>query len=126
MKVYGVVAGLLISLLVLSIYTLHAFDNTAAQMAGGIDRLEADIFNSDWTGAGDKVEDIKREWDEHKQWWAMFIDHREIDNIDTALVRTLKFIESREKASAAAELAVLRLMIKHIPEEERINLKNIF
>ncbi len=125
MKVYIVVAGLLISLLVLGIYTLHAFDDTAMRMANTIDRLETDIFNSDWTEAENKVGDIKREWDGHKQWWTIFIDHREIDNIDTALARTLKFIETRERASAVAELAALRLMIKNIPEKERINIKNV-
>jgi len=126
MKVYIAVAGMILSLLGLSAYTLHAFSDTAAQMAGGIDRLEADVLNSNWTGAAKTVVEIKQDWVKHKQWWAIFIDHQEIDNIDTALARTEKFIETQERALAAGELAVLRLMLEHIPEKERVNLKNIF
>ena len=126
MKVYIAVVSMILFLLVLSVYTLHAFSDTAAQMAGEIDRLESDVMNSNWTGAANTVEEIKQNWDKHKQWWAIFIDHQEIDNIDTALARTEKFIETQERALGVGELAVLRLMLEHIPEKERVNLKNIF
>ncbi|MFA7467178.1 MAG: DUF4363 family protein [Desulfotomaculaceae bacterium] len=126
MKVYIAVAGMVLFLLVMSVYTLQAFSDTAAQMSGGIDRLESDVLNSDWTGAANKVEAIKEDWDKYKQWWAVFIDHQEIDNIDMALARAEKFIVTQERALAAGELAVLRLMLEHIPEKEQINLKNVF
>jgi len=125
-KVYIAVAGMVLFLLVMSVYTLQAFSDTAAQMSGRIDRLESDVLNSDWTGAANKVEAIKEDWDKYKQWWAVFIDHQEIDNIDMALARTEKFIVTQERALAAGELAVLRLMLEHIPEKEQINLKNVF
>jgi len=126
MRVYIAVAGVIVFLLGLSYYTLHAFRDTADQMGHEIKNLESDISGGDWDGAANTVKLMQQDWDQHKQWWAVFIDHQEIDNIDTALARATIYIKAREKALAGGELAVLKLMLEHIPEKERINLKNIF
>jgi len=64
-------------------------------------------------------------WNKHKGWWAMVIDHQEIDQIDMALIRTRQYIDLQDR-DASVELAVLRRMLEHIPDKEQVNLKNIF
>jgi len=58
--------------------------------------------------------------------WTVFLDHEEIDNIDTSLVRISKYIETKNTSMAMSEIAVLRQFVKHIPENESLSLKNIF
>lgn len=125
MKVYAAVIGVVVLLLALGFYTQHALQSTADRMLGGIRQLDAVLAGDDWDRATGVVKAIQEDWERHKKWWAVFIDHQEIDNIDTSLVRTSKYIETRESAQAAAELGVLELMLKHIPEKERVNLQNI-
>ncbi|MCL2337382.1 MAG: DUF4363 family protein [Firmicutes bacterium] len=125
MKFYLLVAGLVMSLLLLSVSVLYTFTDDAAQMADSINRLEAQLLNNEWGQAESTAGEISGAWEQHKQWWPVFIDHQEIDNIDMTLARTVKFVENKARAQAIAELAVLKVLLKHVPEKERVNLKNV-
>jgi len=126
MKIYAVVAGVLIFWVGLGFYTIDRFQGNATQMLDEIGRTETAIFAARWDEAAASIDNIKRAWEKHQRWWNVFIDHDEIDNIDTALTRTEQYVKARERVLATGELAVLKLMLEHIPEKERVSLKNIF
>ena len=58
--------------------------------------------------------------------WAILIDHTEIDNIDMALAKIEQYIKTGEKGLALGELSSLELLIRHIPDKEKLSLENIF
>lgn len=126
MKIYAVVAGVLVFFVGLGFYTIDKFHDNAMQMLDEIGRTETAISAARWDEAAAGIDSIKGAWEKHQRWWTVFIDHDEIDNIDTALTRTEQYVKARESALADGELAVLKLMLEHIPEKERVNLKNIF
>ncbi len=113
-------------LLGLGIYTVKVYSDTSAQMVERVRQAERAVARGNWDGAEEAIGDTRLDWDKHKNWWAVFIDHQEIDNINTTLARAEKYIECRERTLAAGELAVLKLLLLNIPEKERLQLKNVF
>jgi hypothetical protein len=126
MRIYVAVAIALLLVLVVSFITLDKLDSTADEMVAGFGGLEKAIAEGSWADADRGVEQVGEKWNRHKGWWPMVIDHQEIDNIDMALARIRQYIGMQDGVMAAGELAVLKQMLEHIPEKERVNLKNIF
>ncbi|SFQ95026.1 DUF4363 family protein [Desulfoscipio geothermicus] len=126
MRIYIGVAVVLALVLALGLFTLDGLKESAEKMVAGFDGLENAIDSGNWDEAGEGIGKMQNMWSGYKGWWAMVVDHQEIDNIDMALVRVSRYVSMHDRAMAAGELAVLRQMLEHIPDKERVNLKNIF
>ena len=109
-----------------SLYTSSVFSKDAKTLEERINVIEENISKSDWTSAEKNLKAIEEEWGKMEKAWTVFLDHEEIDNIDTSLVRISKYIETKNTSMAMSEIAVLRQFVKHIPENESLSLKNIF
>ncbi|MFZ5987632.1 MAG: DUF4363 family protein [Bacillota bacterium] len=103
--------------------TLHS---TAQRLEDQINKIESSTINGDWNSAQKNLASIEEEWPRVEKTWTVLLDHIEIDNIDTALLRMSKYVETKNSSMALAEIAALRQFIKHIPEKESLSLKNIF
>ncbi|WP_051273458.1 DUF4363 family protein [Desulfotruncus alcoholivorax] len=125
MKIYVAVIAVLIVVLAFGVYTVNALESDTQQMMTGFGSLEKDIAAGNWDAAGKGMHQVQNKWSAHKSWWAMVIDHQEIDNIDMAIARVTKYIEQKDRTMASGEASVLKQMLEHIPEKEKINLKNI-
>ena len=91
-----------------------------------LSQVERDIQNHRWDEGLKNLSSIKHSWGENKPFWAVLLNHHEIDLIDQAMVRTIKTISAQSKTDAHIELGVLRQLLQHIPEREELNLINIF
>lgn len=125
MRIYVAVVVVLLLVLAVSFATLDKLNSTAKELVEDFDGLEEAIATGNWAAAGHDVEELARKWNQHKDWWAIVIDHREIDNIEMSLIRIGQYICMQDRALAAGELAVLKQLLEHIPEKEKVNLKNI-
>jgi len=117
---------LIMLLIAFHIYTQHVFDSAAERLETMISSLENNIILKNWGEAQSTIENIEKDWTKTKKTWALFLDHTEIDNIDEALSKLKKYIDTREPSLALAEASTLKLFIVHIPEKEALNLENIF
>ncbi|MBF7083971.1 DUF4363 family protein [Desulfallas sp. Bu1-1] len=126
MKIYLGVLAALVLVLAIGFTSVSQLEKTAGQMVVGFDRLDRAIAVGNWDVAREGVDKARNIWSRHKKWWAVVIDHQEIDNIDMAFARITKYIGMQDRAMASGELAVLRQMLEHIPEKERVSLQNIF
>jgi hypothetical protein len=48
-----------------------------------------------------------------------------MDNIEFSLAKVKAYVSSHNQALALGQLEELKLMLKHIPEKEALNIKNI-
>ncbi|MCG8401253.1 MAG: DUF4363 family protein [Firmicutes bacterium] len=126
MKIYVGVVGVIVFLVGLGLYTIDRFQGDTTQLLDGIGRTEAAISGSRWDEAAAGIAGVKEVWEKHRRWWALFIEHHEIDNIDMVLTRAEQYIKARERTLAFGELAVLKQMLEQIPESKRVKLKNVF
>lgn len=126
MRIYVTVLVTLFLVLVVSFIIPYKLDVSAGEILAGFSELEEAINQGNWEEAGAGIDMAKKLWNKDKGWWAVVIDHQEIDHIDMAFVRTKQYISKQDRAMAAGEMAVLRHMLEHIPQKEQVNLKNIF
>jgi len=126
MKYYILLIVIFAFVLGLGFFVIAALSQSAADITENFEKISTAINNEDWQKANAEFLLVKEKWDRHKKWWAMIIDHHEIDNIDTSFSRTNEYLNHRNPALAGGELSVLKQFIKHIPETEKISWENIF
>jgi hypothetical protein len=107
-------------------YTITEVTKTADTLISKSGVIKTDIENENWDRALSGLMEFKSFWNDVKSLWTILINHTEIDSIDMALARIEQYISTREKGLALGEMSLLELMIKHIPEKERLTLENIF
>jgi len=90
------------------------------------EQLEADIFRQDWNKAQATFTGLKKTWLEMSRYWPMLIHHQEMDRIEESLAKLEIYLQYQKASEAQAELKTLSQYIRHIPQKEALNLKNLF
>lgn len=99
---------------------------SSEELAAHFEHLEQALSIQDWEEAGTVLNNSWDIWHKIKKNWAPLIDHEEIDKMDLSVARVAQYVNSKQHSLALAELSVLKLLIRHIPEKESLNLQNIF
>ncbi|ACV62651.1 hypothetical protein Dtox_1798 [Desulfofarcimen acetoxidans DSM 771] len=123
-----IIIGLSIILLALAatgIRVNHHLAATAGEMDVKFTHIEQAIKQNNWSKAREQVDSTKKEWEKNKTWWAVVIDHQEIDKIEIALARIKSYIEVKNTGLSLGELAMLRQSVEHIPIKEAVSIENI-
>lgn len=113
------------AVLSLSIFTSISLDNSSKLLSKDLSAISAEISLDNWAQASDKMKKFEQDWNKVNYWWPMVMDHLEIDHIEFNLARTQEYISAQNSDLALGELSLLKKIIDHIPENDRLNLKNI-
>ena len=76
--------------------------------------------------ATENMKKIKQNWDSRHYKLAYYIEHDELEKVETDLTGVNSFIETNEYAEAISEVDKGIFVLKHIEEKYRFNLENIF
>ena len=76
--------------------------------------------------AKENMKKIKQNWDSRHYKLAYYIEHDELEKVETDLTGVNSFIETNEYAEAISEVDKGIFVLKHIEEKYRFNLENIF
>lgn len=118
---------LILSLIVAgSIISSRTLENTSEKLQKHIVKVEEGATSGNWNMAKTNLDNIEKDWSKAEGVWTVLIDHTEIDNIENSLARMEKYINTEDRSLALGELSNLRQYVKHIPEKETFNIKNIF
>ncbi len=79
-----------------------------------------------WEKVNKDIENINQNWREKFETLAYFIEHDELEKVDTNLTGLKSFVETEEATDAISELDKSVFILKHIEDKNMINLKNIF
>lgn len=109
-----------------SFWTNHMLQASADEMLQNIEQIEQGLNINLWEQALSGTDKLEETWDKKANWWPAVLDHQEIDNIEFSLAKTREYITTKNTSLSWGQLSELKLMIRHIPEKESINLKNIF
>lgn len=117
---------LLAFIFVLDLGSYYYLKDTAMSISQSIEALPEKIENEKWDTATDDLNKASNRWSSVKGIWAVLINHDEIDKIDMSLVRLRSFVQYNDTEEAMAEYNTLKMLVKHIPENQRFSLVNIF
>lgn len=120
-------ALLVVFFVILSGYFIKRYlDSSTEKLIKQILSIEIFISNGEWERANDAALKLNADWEDTENIWTIFTNHHEIDNISITLKNTLEYIKLKDTTDAIAYLSSLKHYISHIPEMEKIALKNIF
>ena len=93
-----------------------------------LDELKSKITQEDILTEEVKNEilEIYDEWNKRHDKLAYYIEHDELEKVETDLTSLKSFIEVQEYKEAVSELDKTIYILKHIEEKNAFNLKNIF
>jgi hypothetical protein len=87
--------------------------------------VQIGIKAMDWKKADYYINKINNDWKISQNTWALFINHHEIDNISISLRNATTYIKYKNTDDSSAYLSVLLHYFDHIPDMEKMSLKNI-
>ena len=93
-----------------------------------LEKLEEELIVQEinWNNAKSHYYDIKKKWKDVKNIMSYFIEHDELEKVETNLVGLNSFIDMRDEKEAVAELNRAIFVLKHIEDKNNLNLRNIF
>ena len=108
-------------------YTVESVEN----LSGKLSELKKDVLEIEEKGGNkdsvnEKMEEIKNEWNKRHDKLAYFIEHDELEKVETNLTGASSFLEIEDYVETISELDKSNFILKHIEEKYAFNLENIF
>lgn len=88
--------------------------------------LKEEILKKDKIQIENKVKELDGKWTKKHDKLAYYIEHDELEKVDTAIVSMKSYVETEDYSSAVAELDEGRFVLQHIQKKYAFNLENIF
>ncbi len=73
-----------------------------------------------------EIEDIYRKWEERHDKLAYFIEHDELEKVETEFVAIKGYIETEDYEESISELDKSVFILEHIEDKYAFNLQNVF
>ena len=74
----------------------------------------------------EKIKEIEENWESRHDKLAYFMEHDELEKVETNITALKSFIETNEYTEAVSELDKSVFVLKHIEEKYDFSLENIF
>ena len=117
---------IVISIFAVDIFTQNFTKNTVSEVTKIFADLKGDILKDDKTQIDNGIKKLDEKWGSAHDKLAYYIEHDELEKVDTAIVTMKAYIETEDFSSATAELDAGKFVLEHIQEKYAFNLKNIF
>ena len=86
----------------------------------------SDIENVDRDNVMEKIKNIEDKW--HKVYYLMayFIEHEELEKVETSLIAVESYIDSEEYGESISKIDESVFILEHIKKKYEVTLQNIF
>ena len=128
MKDLTIIVTILVAVFIGNNYTQNLLKNDSGELAGQLEMLKEDINANEknFEEQKDRANKIYENWVKKSENWSVLIDHQEIDLIEKAILGVKSGIETNETSKAIQKIEESIFLVNHIPEKEKLNVKNIF
>lgn len=103
-------------------YTKQSVETMTEELA--LIKEEMTLGNKEKTK--EKIDELNQKWKEKHDKLAYYIEHDELEKVDTAIVNMKSYFETEDISSASAELEEGKFILEHIEDKNSFNLQNIF
>ena len=117
---------IIILIIGLDIITQNYTKKSTIEITDCLSELKDEIENENLENAKLKNEELDNKWDNRHDKLAYYIEHDELEKVDTAIVQVKSFVENDDIPSAMAELETGKFVLEHIERKYKFNLQNIF
>ena len=91
-----------------------------------LQELSIILQEKNYENAGNKINDIENDWQKIKNKFACFIEHTELNKIETSFTLCKSLVKSQEYSLAISKLDETIFVLEHMTERYSLSLENIF
>ncbi len=117
---------IVISIFSIDIFTQKYTNKAVSEVTTTFSELKTGLLNKNQDDIKNKVNEVDEKWSSVHDKLAYYIEHDELEKVDTAIVTMKANIETEDFSSAVAELDAGKFVLEHIQEKYAFNLKNVF
>ena len=117
---------IIILIIILDIFTQNYTKKSSNEIIECLSELKIEIENDNLKKAQEKIEELDKKWDNKHDKLAYYIEHDELEKVNTAIVQVKSFVENDDIPSAVAEIETGKFVLEHIERKYKFNLQNIF
>lgn len=110
----------------MDIFTQKYTKNTTSEITQVFADLKGDMLKEDKDKIDEKVKILEEKWGKKHDKLAYYIEHDELEKVDTAIVTLKSYIETEDFSSGIAQLDEGKFILEHIQKKYAFNLENIF
>ena len=119
------------AVVIITIVTINWFlqdytKNSMSFIIGELEDLKEDIMQEDIERVENKMKQIKDDWHEKFKILAIFIEHDELEKVETDLAALEGFIEVEDYKTGINELNKSIFVLEHIADKYDFSLVNVF
>ncbi len=98
------------------------------ELSSGLMLLREDINQEeiDNEKGRNEIDRIYKQWEERHDKLAYFIEHDELEKVETELIAIKSYIETQDYQELISELDKSIFILKHIEDKYAFNLQNVF
>ena len=122
-----IICIILVTLIIIGDWIIQNYTkNTINNITGELETLKQCLFEKSNKNINEQIDRIDNKWNKVHDKLAYYIEHDELEKVDTAIVQVKSFVENEEIPSAIAELETGKFVLEHIERKYKFNLQNIF
>lgn len=108
-----------------SLISYQYIETSTQALVTPLETVEQSISTRKWEVAQKELSTTQLRWDKNKTWWPIILDHQEIDTIDISIKRLEKYLEAQDVPLSLGEVSALKLLVDHISDSAKFNLRNV-
>ena len=101
----------------LDIFTQNYTKESVNKISEMLANLKEEILKTNKSEITKKVKEIDNNWNKMHDKLAYYIEHDELEKVDTAIVTMKSYIETEDYSSAVAELDEGKFVLEHIQKK---------
>lgn len=110
----------------LDIFTQGYTQRATSEITQIFKELKEEMLIENKEQIDNKVKILDEKWGQKHDALAYYIEHDEIEKVDTAIVSLKSYVETKYYSSAVAELDEGKFVLEHIQKKNAFNLENVF
>ncbi len=126
MKQYIILIITTIILIFAGIWEIKYFDNTSEYMQADVDYIINALNNNNFELAKNHLKSLDESWSNIKDVWNIFIEHQEIDKVESEIIKYKEYVSLEKKEEALVSGNVLKYLLNHVASTQDIQIDTVF
>lgn len=115
-----------IIILIAMAFSISYLNKVSSNLQNLNDEIEQCITDNKWDKAYSISMDYTKKWEKSTKIIKLFVNHQELDNIEMELNKLPQYLKENTKDESLASVHVLKFLVSHISNIEKVNIQNIF
>ncbi len=119
---------IVITIFVASFFAQNYINISISDMNNNLENLKNSVINEskDSNELSDQIDEIYNKWEDRYKILTCYVEHSELEKVNTELKLIKGFIEVEEEKQSVSEIENCLYLLKHLKDKQVLNLKNIF